>query len=310
MQNRVRATVELLHRRGYALPAPRLGEVLLGGREDPQHVLDAAHADSDLAVTEGVVHLANARGVAERSLVRARRHGTASARWEGVLEEYADLLSKACPWLKALLVSGSYASGGFVEEDDIDVSLVVESGSKHLAYLAALAASLPISWRHRSKVSSPEASTPFLPKIICINVVWTEAEALPFVRRDGPMALEVLLSRPIVGAAEWQRVLEANEDLRIFFPQVSDRVLEADARPRAPLSSTGRFLRWATANASVRRALDTTAWLAVRAIHRGLRWWRMGAGGLRARNEAAVRHVDRMEVTKHPYGILDRPGES
>ncbi|MHB8585750.1 MAG: hypothetical protein ACYDDF_07935 [Thermoplasmatota archaeon] len=309
MQRRLRATVELFHRRGYALPAPQLGQSLLGGEETAETILEAARDDAGLAVTDGIVHLAHARSLAAASLARVRGHDFAAARWGPVLREYGDLIARHCPWIESALVSGSFASGGFVEEDDIDVSLLVEDGTKHLSYLTALALTLPIARKYRAKATGREASTPFLPKIICLNVVWTDAEAFPFAREDGAMALEVFLSRPILGPARWNEVLAANPALRAHFPQVGGRPsLAPPGRPA--LSATGRFLRALAGGPRRRRALDTLAWLGTRAVHRGLRWWRLGAWGARTPDRFAVDHVDRLEATKRPYGILDRPGES
>jgi len=56
--------------------------------------------------------------------------------------------------------------------------------------------SMKYSVKHREKSLAQKSRTPFLPKLICINVIWEESEALPFVRQDAYMAYELLRQKP------------------------------------------------------------------------------------------------------------------
>lgn len=298
---RVRATARLLDRRGYAVRVERLAELLVGGPASAQSVSVAAASDPELRLRDGFVVVAGREEILPESLRRERSHALASVRWEPVAQDYAVALARHVPCVKSVLLSGSLAAGGFSEEDDCDVSLVVADGTKFLSYVAALAVAVPFAFRHRAKRHSPGAATPFLPKLVCINVVWTESEARPFARTDEAMALEIMLSRPLVGADRWRGIVGGNRALVATFPQLLDRDITGKSAP-AP-SRLGRVIGWAAADARRRRALDRAAEVVARALHGTLAAWR------RRRAPDAAARIAALEATKHPYAILDRPQE-
>ena len=288
---RLAPAARLLAERGYALRADALA-ALLGAPVDA--VRDAARAEAGLRLERDHVVPAGREALVAPSAARAAAHRGASARWEPVAREYARMVARHVPWARVVLVSGSLASGGFDDGDDIDVSLVVAPGTKHLSYLACLALALPLAWRHRRRAHGAEARLPVAPKLVCINVVWTEREALPFERQDEAMALEVALSRPLWGGDRWRAILARNPALASgYAAQLGPD--EGDARP----SRAARLIARLTRPAVVSRALDASAYALARLLHAWVRWHRRDAPEVRAR-------VARLEATKHPYAILDR----
>jgi hypothetical protein len=197
-----------------------------------------------------------------------------------------------------VLACGSLASGGYHAGDDVDVSLLVEDDAKHLAYVVALAVAIPWMWRRRRQPVAPDARLPLLPKVVCVNVVWTTREATPFARTDDALALELLLQEPLVGATAWARALAANPALLDRYPQLA--LTDPPDGPSASISFVGRVLAFLARGPRRRRALDALCYQLARAMHALVRASRRKRPDVRAR-------VARLEATKHPYAILDRP---
>ncbi|MFZ3166245.1 MAG: hypothetical protein WA130_01430, partial [Candidatus Methanoperedens sp.] len=78
-------------------------------------------------------------------------------------------------------------------------------------------------WRGYKKSLARKSRTPFLPKLICINVIWEDEEAFPFVRQDKYMAYELLRQQPIMGLDFYKKILEKNSWLETFFPQICNK---------------------------------------------------------------------------------------
>lgn len=289
LQPRIRTTLDLLGRRGYGVTPERLAALLHGGPVDPDclHGLAATHLRHGRLAPPAVDTL--------ESLRRQESHEAVAAAWWGEAAALIQRLANACPWLEVALVSGSLASGGFVEGDDIDLSLVCANDTKYLTYLMALLWGLPLSWRLRHRLPR---DTPILPKAVCVNVVWESSQARPFARQDVDLAFELLLSRPVVGHAAYQSILEANAGLLAHFPQL----LREEVGPRVAARSNlrHRVLATLTRPRALRRALNGAAYAMVRLLHAWVRWHRRKDPGARS-------HAERMEAFKHPYATLDHP---
>lgn len=288
---RLATTAGLLAERGYALRAEALA-ALLGA--PPEDVRAAARSDPSLVLEADHVVPRGSETLVAPSVARTVGHAHAAAKWRPVAIAYARSVARHVPWARVVMLSGSLASGGFEEGDDLDVSLVVAPGTKHLSYVACLALALPLAWRHRRRPHARDAKMPLTPKLVCINVVWTEAEARPFARQDEAMALEVALSRAVWGGERWRAMLALNPDLVDGY-SIADETDEVDASP----SALGKALRALTRPRWLVRALDGACYRIARALHAWVRWHRRGSPEVRAR-------IDRLEATKHPYAILDR----
>lgn len=122
--------------------------------------------------------------LADRRGRRLLRNGIVGNRYEAEARRFAGEYATLCPFIRCIAIAGSVASEGFSEEDNIDFNIFVEQGCKYTVYLFGILLSLKYSFRHRKKPLACKSRTPFLPKLICINVIWEESEALPFVAKN------------------------------------------------------------------------------------------------------------------------------
>src|SRR5439155_8068089 len=149
----VAETARLFARRGYVMSVPDLARWCTGGPVPSAEVERAIRESRDLSLIDGWVVPSGAEGLIADSIARQAEHGECAARWASASREYAKRLVRHCPWVRCVLVSGSMASGGFREDDDIDISLVTQDDTKHVTYITAVLLSLPFAWRHRRRAS-------------------------------------------------------------------------------------------------------------------------------------------------------------
>ncbi|HEX2648097.1 MAG TPA: hypothetical protein VHO95_12790, partial [Candidatus Dormibacteraeota bacterium] len=76
---RVRGTVALLRRRGYAVRPARLGEICLGGRLSDETVRWAVAAADELVISDGLVIDREELAVTDAIVERARAHSVESS---------------------------------------------------------------------------------------------------------------------------------------------------------------------------------------------------------------------------------------
>ena len=285
LAERLRGTVAILERRGYAVPPARLGELGLGGAAAPGEVL-AALGRAGLRVEDGLVtagglgpHLAAARR-------RQAGHFLAAAAYRGEAERFARRLAEWCPFVLSVSIAGSLASGGFRETDDVDLNLVVEDGRRHLAYVALNVLGAVHAIRHRRKPVDVHTARPLVPRLMTANLVLERRDCFPFLRTDADMAYELLVAEPVVGAALLDAACRANPELGRHFPQLGGpRREEAPLRRRLP---GWLFPAWLDRPA---RALGRAAWSY-------MQWTR------RHRPEALAR-VAFVRATMRPYALFE-----
>src|SRR5262249_5248815 len=128
VRQRLRRTVSLLRRRGYALPPARLGEVCLGGPLPDHDVRWAVASDHELTLEQGLVVERAARDEAAAISRRAAAHSEESAEYIAMTRRFVRTLVAFAPFIKSVSIAGSLASGGFRATDDVDLNLVVEDG--------------------------------------------------------------------------------------------------------------------------------------------------------------------------------------
>lgn len=290
LESRVAVTVELLQRRGYALPPHRLAAILHRG---PAHAQDVVHAAQTLglSIDQGLVHPPGAD--LQASLARQRMHDVASQAYRPAFHSYLRRLRRTCPWIEAALLAGSMASGGFTHEDDIDLDFLVADGTKHTTYLAAILLSLPEAWQTRKRAG--RADTPFVRKLVCVNLVLERGQTRPLARQDADLAFELALSRPLWGAQTFRETLRANPELVGHFPQMM--LLDA---PEVVPQARGGVLAALVRRTWSRRCLEAVSYRIVVLLHAAVRWHRR-------KDPEALEHAARMESYKRPYGSLERP---
>ncbi|AGY57863.1 hypothetical protein [Gloeobacter kilaueensis] len=286
LTERLCATVDLFERRGYCLSIENLARWLLGGPVEPER-LEAVIKKSDrLHLSDGLVHTASCSAtLVRRSCRRQAEHLQASRRWWSAVEAYIEQLVHYCPQIRCAALAGSLAAGGFQETDDVDFNLFVEDGTRYTTYLQANLIALGFSARYRHRPTDVHTRRPFLPKLMSINVIWTDSDVRPFVRQDGPMALELLLNRPLWGIEYFQSVLGCNRWLDDYFPQFAARSFACAVKSGSPLT---RLARWRE------RGAYTASYLGWR--------WQMWT---RRNNPEALARVAQVRRHQSPYALFE-----
>jgi hypothetical protein len=283
---RLLTTVALLERRGYALPPARLGEVCIGGAMPLRAVLEAVAREPELELEGGLV-VRRGELPPEAVAERARRHGQAVSDYLPEALSFVRTLVRLCPYVLAVSVAGSMASGGFQPSDDVDLNLVVEDGRRHLAYLALNALGLAHALRFRGKPVDAHTARPLAPRFMTANLILERSQCFPLARQDAGMAYELLVAQPVYGVALWQEVVARNPALLEHFPQLAGKPAPWAVEPGPGLP---RWLFPRTLDAPA-RLLGKTAW-------RYMQWTR------RRRPEALAR-VAYVRATMAPYALFD-----
>jgi hypothetical protein len=281
--------VALLERRGYALSPARLAAACIGGPLLESTVLQAVETDPGLEVRHGLV-FRRGSGCAEASAERARAHADAAASYLPVAISFVRTLVRLNPYILAVSIAGSLASGGFTASDDVDLNLVVEDGRRHLAYVAVNVLGVAHALRHRGKPVDTHSARPLAPRLMTANLILERSQCFPLARQDEDMAYELLASQPVHGLDFWQDLVGANPGLVDHFPQLAER--------RAP---------WA-----IEIGAAAPRWLYGQSLDRPARWlggaaWRYMQWTRRKRPEALAR-VAYVRSTMRPYALFDRPG--
>ena len=286
--DRLRRTVALLRRRGYAVTPERLAQVCLGGAISESEARWGVAATSDLAIVEGLVVDRDAIDRVAPIRERADSHESDAAAYVAMTRDFVRTLVAFAPFVASVSIAGSLASGGFRASDDVDLNLIVDDGHRHLAYVAVNILGLLHAMRHRSKPVDDHTRRPVAPRFMTANLILERSQCLPLVRQDQDIAFELLVGEPVFGVDVLREVLAANEPLLEHFPQLArkDAPLLIDApRRRAP-------------KALYPSLLDRPAELMGSAAWRYMQWTR------RNRPNALAR-VAYVRATMRPYALFD-----
>ena len=286
--DRVRRTVALLHRRGYAVTPARLAEICMGGRVSESDVRWAAAVDPHLAIAEDLVVQRDALSRVSAIRSRSLGHGNDSAAYLDLTLAFVRLLVAVAPFIRAVSIAGSLASGGFRASDDVDLNLVVDDGHRHLAYVIVNFLGVLHATRHRSKPVDDLTRRPVAPRLMTANLILERSQCSPLQRQDEDMAFELLVSEPVFGLDEIREIVDDNPELLEHFPQLAEKtaslLVESPAR-RAPAMLYPAFLDRPA------RYIGQSAW-------RYMQWTR------RNRPEALAR-VAYVRATMRPYTLFD-----
>ncbi len=284
---RVRRTVALLRRRGFALTPSRLATMCLGGPLTEAEVRWAVAASPDLAIAEGLVLERDAASEAGAIRGRATGHAEQSAAYVAMSLDFVRTLVALAPFIASVSIAGSLASGGFRPSDDVDLNLIVDDGHRHLAYVVVNFLGLAHALRHRAKPVDDLTRRPIAPRLMTANLILERSQCLPLRRDDEDMAFEFLISEPVFGLEAITHVVDANPALLEHFPQLAGKQasLVIDRPRRVPKALYPRFLDHPA------HALGQAAW-------RYMQWTR------RRRPEALAR-VAFVRSTMRPYALFD-----
>ena len=284
---RVRRTVALLERRGYAASPSRLAALCLGGElTEPEVRFAVAASHGELAEREGLVVTAAMVGRAAAVRRRADHHLEGAAAYLPETVAFVRRLVELCPFVVSASIAGSLASGGFLETDDVDLNLVVEDGRRHLAYLAANLLGYGHALRFRDKPVDASTRRPLAPRLMTLNLVLERSQCFPLARQDEDMAFELMQSEPLFGAAFLGQVVTANAGLTAAFPQLA-------AKPVRDLVSVRRRLP----RGLFPRLLDPPARVLGEAAWRYMQW-------TRRHSPEALARVAFVRRTMRPYTLF------
>lgn len=286
--DRVRDTVELLHRRGYALSAARLGEVCLGGPLPEAEVRWAVATASDLAIAGDLVVRRDSIAHVSEISRRARSHTTEAAPFVAMTVEFVRKLVAVAPFIRNVSIAGSLASGGFRATDDVDLNLIVDDGHRHLAYVVVNLLGVAHALRHRGKPVDDLTRRPIAPRLMTANLILERSQCFPLQRQDGGMAFELLMSEPVFGADAVAELIDANPRLLEHFPQLAGKT--AHLTVAAPHRRLPRLL--------YPKALDGAARLLGEAAWRYMQW-------TRRHHPDALARVAFVRSTMRPYTLFD-----
>jgi hypothetical protein len=289
--DRVRQTVALLRRRGYALAADRLGELCLGGRVSGADVRWAVAASPELTFAEDLVMERSATGQAGNIRSRAVAHDADAAVYMQMTMRFVRTLVVIAPFIRSVSVAGSLASGGFRASDDVDLNLVVDDGHRHLAYVTVNLLGLLHALRYRSKPVDDLTRRPIAPRLMTANLILERSQCHPLDRQDEDMAYELLVAEPLFGLDVINEVLDANPILLDHFPQLAGKpaslMMDAPHR-RLPAALYPTQLDGAA------RAVGGAAW-------RYMQW-------TRRHHPDALARVAYVRATMRPYTLFDGSG--
>lgn len=287
--DRIRQTVALLGRRGYALNAERLAELCLGGSISPEEVRWSVAASGDLILAGNLVVDRAASGRADQIRARGLGHHTDAAGYVEMTARFVRALVAFAPFIRCVAIAGSLASGGFRASDDVDLNLVVDDGHRHLAYVAVNTLGLVHALAHRAKPVDDLTRRPLAPRLMTANLILERSQCLPLQRQDQDMAFELLMAEPIFGIDAMRELIDANPGLLVHFPQLANKrallLIDPPVR-RLPAPLFPRFLDGAA------RALGESAW-------RYMQW-------TRRHHPDALERVAYVRATMRPYTLFDR----
>jgi hypothetical protein len=291
---RVRRTVALLSRRGFALGPDRLAALCLGGAISEGDVRWAVAASSDLTIEHGLVLTRSDSGRADAIASRAAAHDSDAPHYLEMTVRFVHTLVSFAPFIRSVSIAGSLASGGFRSSDDVDLNLIVDDGRRHLAYVAVNVLGLLHALGHRSKPVDDLTRRPLAPRLMTANLILERSQCHPLLRQDEDMAFEMAMSQPVFGLDVFDEVVQANPALIEHFPQLGYRspalVMDPGPRPRIPAWIFPSVLD------GVARRVGGAAW-------HYMQWTRRG-------KPEALARVAYVRATMRPYSLFDEKGAS
>jgi hypothetical protein len=306
LEARILETAQLMDRRGYGVSLEQFSRLLYGGSAPEAEVAAALAHLPHLSMSEGLVIQTDRRGETGGMRSRQATHIRHAVDAQALANDFAGRLMSSCPLVKSVSLTGSLASGGFDPGDDVDLNIVAANGAKYTVYFWALWLSALTSLRNRAKPTDEMSPIPFLPKIICVNVVWEERQVRPLLRQDKWIAYELLMHRPILGSANWRAVLAQNLWMEEHFPQVFEPgFVGEDAQGAQALAGKRRagsgFFGFLARHPMALSAAEAVSRLIVISVHKLISLSRANKPEARERETF-------VNLVKRPYSVYDVPG--
>ncbi|MDX1534257.1 MAG: hypothetical protein R3291_01390 [Thermoplasmata archaeon] len=295
LKARVIRTLELLRDWGQATTPEQLAAGLLGGGVEHDPLLSLLETMDGIVLADGIVGLEGSADLIPKTRGRLATHSALESEYLEVAEEFTEEFLRWCPLAYSVALSGSLSNGGFDEGDDIDFDLIVRPGTRYVAYLLATLVGLRYAWRYRNRELHSVHKTPVLPKITCVNVVWSEDQARPFARQDVNLAYELMRCRPLHGASHFESILRDNLWVSDYFPQLLERRATSQVAPDP--NPFGRFLLSLVNAPRLLRVVD--------GMCRGLSWMiYQFVQWTRRHNPEARARMEYLRRVKYPYEVF------
>ena len=288
LEERILATLGLVEERGYNLTLYSLSEKLVGGKVNPEELehylkqMDGVEYDGFFVATTG--HLK-----AEKCQRRIVTNKKLQKRYLFIAREFLADFIELCPWVKCVLIAGSMASEGLSKEDDIDLDIIVEDGTKYSTWLLGLILCFRYSLKYRKEFSVRWYNS--LARVICLSVIWESHQTDPFLRKDGQLAYELLTAKVLYSENYFRRILKVNTWLKKWFPQL---LQNADGDDRRSHKTYQKYRK------TVPFFIEGLCHLGIILLYHIIRSSIFWHDSLRER-------MDHVNKVKHPYAILDNP---
>ena len=296
LQDRVVTTLRIADRWGYGLAGEEVSSLLYGGPESGADVSSTLVGSASVIFRDGIAALRGREDLIEKCLARRRSNGALAGTYFRIADDFARDLLRHSPFVRAIAVCGSTASGGIEAGDDVDFNLFAEDGTKYIVYLTALLLGVKSALVHGRGFAKGRFFFRLFPKVTCVNVVWTDSDCRSFIRQDEFLAFELLRSIPIAGTGYFARTLLSNPWLQIHFPQIFTRVFADRVRSPRP-SLVARIQRWVARTSRGRQLLDSASREVASVLHRVVRL-------TRERDPEAVERQAFLRRVKFPYDVF------
>lgn len=295
IEARAEATLDLLHRWGYAPRLDALAAGLLEGPVPESELSEVVRSSDRFTARDEMVCLRGREDLISRSRHRIESNHLLSAGAKRIAQAFTNDLVRVCPFVESVALSGSVASGGYDLCDDIDFDLIVAPGTKYTCYLIGTLLGFRYSWRHGGSAAPGAYRTPLFRKVTCINVVWPYDQCRPFVRQDANMAFELLRCVPLHGGHRFREVLDTNPWVFRFFPQARDKAWGIESEVKG--SRLGRILQAFARSPDLLRAIERSSRWVSHLLYRYVERSRRG-------NLPAAKRMEFLRRVKYPYEVF------
>ena len=183
LKYRIFNTLEIVEERGYNLSLEKLSKNLIGGEIDKNILKKEIENSSDfdfdgiLVSTKGNLNL-------DKCNNRLKYNSNLYDIYLKIANEFKDNYLELCPWIKCMMFTGSIATDGLIEGDDIDLNIIVKDDSKYISWLIGILLCIKYSIKYRKKFDVKWFN--LIKGVICICVIWEEKQVLPFNRKTAP----------------------------------------------------------------------------------------------------------------------------
>ena len=289
INKRILKTLKIVEQRGYNLTLEKLSQYLVGGIVSIEKLKEVINKDGKIEFDgKFVATFGNIK--TEKCKQRLIENEKFKDFYLKIAKDYASDFVRMCPFVKCIMISGSLASEGVCKDDDIDLDLIVQDGTKYTSILLAMLVSIKYSIKYKRYFKKIYFG--LLPKAICISLVLELHQTMPFNRKDGQIAFEIMSSKIIYNSDFFNKMISKNLWLNQWFPQIFGKDKNNYGLDNNNFKNNQiRF--WP-------KIFENLSRKSIFFISKILRLTRFKHNDLRQR-------MDYVEKAKQPYGIFDIP---